>query len=170
MARELLVLRHGKSDWTSGAERDFDRPLAKRGRKASKRMGEWLRDSGLAPDHVVSSPAERARQTVERFCEAAGLDASAIEWAPAVYDAELVDLLSVLGNCPPAARRVLLVGHNPGLEELVRHLGGESVQIPADGKLVPTATIARLEMPDDWQRLPAGCARLAELTRARSLK
>ena len=64
MPRELLILRHAKSAWDTNAPSDFERPLAKRGRRAAPRVGRWLEEQGLIPDHVVSSPAERAKQTV----------------------------------------------------------------------------------------------------------
>jgi phosphohistidine phosphatase len=78
-------------------------------------------------------------------------------------------LLRVLASCPPFARTVLLVGHNPVLEELLLFLAGDEVQISADGKLLPTAALARLEMPDDWSALDSGCAQLISITRPRNL-
>ena len=74
MSRELLVLRHAKSAWDTNAPSDFERPLAKRGRRAAPRVGRWLEEQGLIPDHVVSSPAERAKQTVIAVCQALGID------------------------------------------------------------------------------------------------
>jgi phosphohistidine phosphatase len=70
MSRELLLLRHAKSDWETGALDDFDRPLAKRGRKEAPGVGEWLLREGLVPDLVISSPAERAKETASLVCDA----------------------------------------------------------------------------------------------------
>ena len=166
MTRELLVLRHGKSDWVAGVP-DFERPLAPRGRKAAKRIGRRLREQALLPDLVVSSPATRARQTAERVCRFAGLEASCIEWEPAIYEAELDTLLQVLSLVPARAARVMIIGHNPGFEELVRYLGADSVAQWDDENLMPTAALARLAMPVSWADLGPGSARCVSLTRPR---
>ncbi len=169
MARHLLVLRHAKSAWDTDAETDFDRPLAKRGKKDAPRMGKWLREHELIPDHVVCSPAERARQTAVAVCKPLGVDKKSICWDAQIYMGTTEALLEVLGDCPPAAGMVMIVGHNPGLEDLVEYLCGV-VEVPADGKLLPTATLAYLEMPDAWDSLAAGSARLLSITRPRSLE
>jgi phosphohistidine phosphatase len=164
MTRELLILRHGKSDWDAGTD-DFHRPLKDRGKRAAQRVGAWLLLQGLLPDHVVSSPAERASVTAEKACKAMGMNARAIQREKTVYEAMTGALLQVLAGCPESAQRVMLVGHNPGLEELLVYLARESIAYPADGKLLPTATLARLAMPGGWQGLHAGSARLLSITR-----
>ena len=169
MSRQLLVLRHAKSAWDTDARTDFERPLAKRGRKDAKRMGCWMGGQGLKPDYVLSSPAQRAKETVLAVCAELGLDTETIHWQPRIYLADLDTLLEVLGECPRKARKVLLVGHNPGVEELVAYLGGEGVVTPPDGKLMPTAALARLDMPKDWSRPGPGVARLLELTRPKEI-
>ena len=168
MTRELLILRHGKSDWEAGTD-DFHRPLKDRGKRGAQRAGVWLLQQGLLPDHVVSSPAERASVTAQKACKAMGMNARIIHREPAVYEAMTGDLLQVLADCPASAQRVLLVGHNPGLEELLIYLAHESIPYPADGKLLPTATLARLAMPDDWRGLHAGSAELLAITRPAEL-
>jgi phosphohistidine phosphatase len=167
MSRELLILRHAKSDWDSAAGSDFERPLAKRGKKDAPRVGEWLYREGLVPDFVVSSPAERARQTVLKVCKSLDFKKKEIVWDAGIYEAGVPRLLEVLARCPSAAATVLLVGHNPGLEDLVTYLAGDEVELPADGKLLPTAALARLEMPAAWQALERGCAQLVSVTRPR---
>jgi phosphohistidine phosphatase len=170
LSRELLLLRHAKSDWDSGAFSDIERPLAKRGKRDAPRIGEWLYREGLVPAHIISSPAERARQTVLKVCKALDYKKRDIVWEPEVYDADVAALLDVLRRCPAAADSVLLVGHNPGLEDLVRHLTGGDHEEPEDGKLLPTAAMARLEMPDDWSELGRGSALLLGITRPKDLK
>jgi phosphohistidine phosphatase len=169
MRRELLVLRHAKSDWSSDATSDFARPLAKRGRKDAPRVGEWLYREGLVPDLVISSPAERAKQTAEKVCKSLDIRKKKIKWEGAVYGAGVTDLLNVLAACPAEASTVLLIGHNPGLEDLVVFLAGDEIDEPKDGKLLPTAAVARLEMPEDWSALSPGCAQLVTITRPRML-
>ncbi|MGA7982533.1 MAG: histidine phosphatase family protein [Chromatiaceae bacterium] len=167
MSRELLILRHAKSDWNSDGSNDFQRPLAKRGKKDAPRVGEWLYREGLVPDFVISSPAERAKQTAVKVCKSLDFKKKQIVWDDAIYAADAPELLQVLARCPAAASTVLLVGHNPGLEDLVKFLAGDEVETPDDGKLLPTAATARLEMPDDWQALERGCAQLVSVTRPR---
>lgn len=168
MSRQLLILRHAKSDWDSGTSTDFERPLAKRGQRDAPRMGRWLDEQGLIPDYVVSSPALRAKQTTLKVCETLKIEATRLHWEGRIYEASAGILLEVLANCPESSSVVLLVGHNPGLEMLLRYLCSD-IPIPADGKLLPTATLADVEMPDSWSRLDPGAGRLRSLTRPRSL-
>ena len=168
MTRELLLLRHGKSDWDNGHD-DFDRPLKDRGKRGAQRIGVWLAQQNLIPDLVVASPAERALVTAQKTCKAMGNGDEGIQRDNRIYAAEIDGLLAVLGDCPQDAGRVMLVGHNPGLEELLVWLANEVVPVPEDGKLLPTATLARLQMPADWRALVAGCAQLDSITRPGTL-
>lgn len=165
MPRELLILRHAKSDWETPAASDFDRPLASRGKFDAPRIGAWLKQEGLKPDEILSSPAKRAQQTTLRVAKALGVGKGAIAWDGALYAASLGELLNALARAGKRARRLMLVGHNPGLEELLEYLGGSIAPTYADGKLLPTATVARLEMPKDWNQLMPGCARVLSITR-----
>lgn len=169
MSRELLILRHAKSDWDTGARTDFERPLAKRGRKAAPRVGRWLNEKGLVPDYVVSSPAERAKQTVMLACEQMGIAAEDIHWDSRIYHSSSGMLLNVLNESPPDAQRVLIAGHNPGLEMLLQYLVVEDIPRQPDYKLMPTAAVAHLEILSSWRDLEGGLAKLISLTRARSL-
>lgn len=169
MARELMLLRHGKSDWNEHVE-DFQRPLKDRGKRGAQRMGVWLLQQQLQPDTVISSPAERAIVTAEKAVKAMGGDAHAINEDRRIYAARVEDLLQVLAEAPNDSARVLLVGHNPGLEALAEFLEGERIPLPNDGKLIPTATLARIEMPDDWRKLKGGDGHLLSITRASSLE
>ena len=168
MGRELLILRHGKSDWRSDAE-DFHRPLKDRGKRGAQRIATWLLRQGLLPDYVISSPAERAIETARKACKAMGLGADDVHTDRSIYLATQEELLRVLAELPQDAKRVMLVGHNPGLEDLLLHLGGREVEIPEDGKLLPTATLAHLEMPKKWGKLSKGCADLKALVRPATL-
>ena len=168
MTHELLILRHGKSDWDAGTD-DFHRPLKDRGKRAAQRMGVWLQQQGWQPDHIISSPAERALVTAQKLCKAMGGDDSGIVRDARVYEATARTLLEVLAGCPEAARRVMLVGHNPGLEDLLMLLAREPVPVPADGKLLPTATLARLMLASGWQALSPGSATLETIIRPREL-
>jgi phosphohistidine phosphatase len=168
MPRELLLMRHGKSDWSISSD-DFHRPLQLHGKRSAQRVGNWLLQQGLVPDYVISSPAERASATAAKACKVMAIGVRAIHLEERIYEANLESLREVLAECPRQARRVLLVGHNPGLEKLLAFLLPEKVPAGTDGKILPTATLARLDMPDDWSRLAPGCAALAGITRPSSL-
>jgi len=169
MPRHLLLLRHGKSDWDAGAASDFERPLSKRGKKDARRMGRWMREEDLAPDCIIASPAQRARETALRVCVELAIPEQTIRFEPRLYEADVPALLEVLAESPARCKDVMLVGHNPGLADLLAWLWGENLVLPEDGKLLPTATLARLRMPREWTRLDRGCGRTIVLTRPRSL-
>jgi phosphohistidine phosphatase len=162
MARELLILRHGKSDWDAGQD-DFHRPLKDRGKRAAQRMGVWMRRQQLLPDYIVSSPAERALATAQKLCKAMGAGTQGIVCDERIYEATASELLDVLADCPDGAQRVLLVGHNPGLEDLLLLLAREPLEIMGGCKLLPTAALARLTLPDDWHKLTPECALLESI-------
>ena len=168
MKRELLLLRHGKSDRDTGVD-DFHRPLKDRGKRDAQRIGVWLARQKILPGHIVASPAERALVTAQKACKAMGCGDQRVQRDERIYAAGLDALLAVLADCPDDADRVMLVGHNPGLEELLVYLAGREVQLPKDGKLLPTAALARLQMPADWRALIPGCARLDAITRPATL-
>ena len=168
MTQELLLLRHGKSDWGVGQE-DFYRPLKDRGKRGAQRIGVWMAQQGLIPDLVISSPAERALVTAQKTLKAMGIDDRSIRQDKRIYAADVDELLAVLGESPQKSGRILMVGHNPGLEELLQWLAAGTVPLPEDGKLLPTATLARLQLQTDWPLLQAGCARLHSITRPATL-
>ena len=148
MNKELLLLRHGKSDWNTDTT-DFDRPLNKRGKRNAQKMGEWLDEQKLPPDLIISSPANRALTTAEIVCDTMGLSARSIQTDKHIYEAGLSDLRQVLSNIPDSIQRLLLVGHNPGFESLLSFLV-PNIPIPDDGKLMPTATLAYLQLEEQW--------------------
>jgi phosphohistidine phosphatase len=154
MAR-LYLLRHAKSSWKDASLDDHDRPLAPRGRKAAKAIGRYMRDQGIEPELVLCSTARRARQTLERLGPP-GLDAR-IE--PELYGAGADALLARLRGVPDAVASVLLIGHNPGMQQLAFNLAG------LDDKF-PTAALATFEV-DGWSRL--GRAELVDYVRPRDL-
>jgi phosphohistidine phosphatase len=164
-ARELLVARHAKASRDSDARSDFDRPLAGRGRSDAPAMGARLRRKEWLPDLVLASPALRARETTMLLLEGLGFDAQVVRWEPLLYATGLETHLKVLAGCPRTARRVMIVGHNPTLEDLVRHLGGREFEEPEDGKVMPTGAVARVRMPANWGTLREGAGRVLSILR-----
>lgn len=163
MIHELLLLRHAKSDWSVDMD-DFSRPLKKRGRRAAKQIGRWLYEQNLIPTTILSSPAARALATAQRVCRQLDIDESSIICDPRIYEADALTLLNILKtSCD--TQRVLLVGHNPGLENLLLKLIPHSVPLSINGKCLPTAALAQLTFEGDWAQLTAGCATLITLIR-----
>ena len=166
MNRELILLRHGKSDWSRDLA-DFDRPLKERGFNESTKIGLWLRENSLVPDSVLSSPAKRAKQTALQVCEAVGFPQENIIWQEDIYMANVRDLINVIGRITPSAHRLMLVGHNPGLEDLLFYLC-KAPEILED-KVLPTATLARVLFESEWVKLASQSCQLKEIIRGRKL-
>jgi phosphohistidine phosphatase len=149
LVKTLLILRHAKSSWNDSSLDDRNRPLNARGRREAPRMGDVLRGESLIPDLIISSDALRAQATALAVAEAAGYTRD-IAFEPAFYLASPEDLLAVLRTRPDAdTRTVLIVGHNPGLEDLIQQLTGERHDLS-------TATLVHLALPiDAWDALDA---------------
>ena len=144
--KTLLILRHAKSSWNDPELDDHARPLNKRGRRDGPRMGELLRKYGLMPDLVISSDAVRAQLTAKAVTEAARY-AGEILLDPRLYMASPADILSLLRTVRENAETVMIIGHNPGLEELVEQLTGERQDLP-------TAALAHIVLEiDQWRDL-----------------
>ena len=169
MSRTLLLMRHAKSAWDAPFTHDAERVLSKRGRRDAPRMGEWMADSGLIPDLVLCSSAVRARQTAEAVLERLDLPPSTIRYEPRLYSAAVDVLLGVVADCPPDRRNVLLVGHNPGLEDLCLYLCGSDLPRTPKGKLMTTAALALIELPEAWSELSEGSGNLLKLIRPKDL-
>lgn len=147
--KTLLVLRHAKSDWHDPDIADPDRPLNKRGTRDAARMGRLLQEESLLPDLIITSTARRARATVEGLVAASGF-AGPVATEADFYLAAPATYLRVLSRVKNDPARVMVVGHNPGLEELVNALTGTSTTIP-------TATLVVIALPfSSWQALDDG--------------
>ncbi|MFB7939138.1 histidine phosphatase family protein [Streptomyces sp. NPDC056049] len=162
--RRLVVLRHAKSAWPDGVA-DPDRPLGPRGLRDAPAAGRFLAGSVPLPDLALCSPARRARRTWELV--AAELDGPVPTRHDArLYGADVPDLLDVLRDVPDEVATLLLVGHNPGLEELVLRLAGSAAGDALDrvGTKFPTSAVAVLTWSGTWPDLSPGVAFLADLT------
>jgi phosphohistidine phosphatase len=145
--RTLLILRHGKAaQEEDGADRD--RPLTKRGKHASELIGHLLRDDELVPDRIISSSALRARDTARRVAAAAKFG-GVIDELDELYLAEPEAYITALKERAGDAERVLVVGHNPGLEALALILTSEPVSLPTAGLVecaLPIASFSELSL------------------------
>lgn len=151
--KTLLLLRHAKSDWDNSSLRDFDRPLADRGKRDAPRMGRALKERGPAPDLIVSSPAARAKATAEAAIKSGGFTNS-LQFDEGIYDASTPELLRIVRRLPDEMSCVLMVGHNPGFEGLVNRLSGAQERMT-------TAALAAIEFQvDRWEDVEDGQGKL----------
>jgi phosphohistidine phosphatase len=161
---ELIVLRHAKSDWGTDAASDRERPLAKRGVKAATRVGRFLTAVGAVPDLVLSSPAVRARTTVELAAEAGGWTAP-VEIVDGFYGGVWSDVVDGVLATAGGAGRVLVAGHEPTWSDLV------SVLVGGGAVAMPTAAAACILVDGNgWSRLGPGSGELCWLVTPRMLK
>lgn len=150
----ILLLRHAKSSWNDPLLDDYDRPLADRGLKAAPRVGKYLRKIGAKPDHIVSSPAKRARETVELVVDAMKLDQEMINWNEDLYFEGTDNYLEAIQQTPTKAERVLIVGHNPLLEYVATSLSGGN---HSTSFRIPTAGLVCLESyAASWDNINPG--------------
>lgn len=137
-------MRHAKSDWSDPSQEDFDRPLAARGKKTAPRMGKWLRKQKCIPDVFVSSPALRARQTSLLVAEKLGFPVKRLSFDDRIYEGSIPALQAVIQTHGRAASTLLLVGHNPGLDNLLCYLCSGPPPRDPDGKLLTAGALAVL--------------------------
>ncbi len=170
----LLLLRHAKSSWDNPALADYDRPLAKRGKKSAPLMGAEIATLGLGPDLILCSTAARAKETLALILPALGAPAADVVYDDAIYMATPATLLTLLHALPAGAvapRRVMVVGHNPGLEELAELLvgGGEEDAQELLAEKFPTCALAVLTFDTaSWSGVTPGTGKLSHfLTPAR---
>jgi phosphohistidine phosphatase len=160
--KRLVVLRHAKSDWPVGVA-DRDRPLGRRGQRDAPAAGRWIAEHVGVPDAVWCSPARRTKETWELLAAQLG-GSPPVEFDERIYEASVSDLVEVLRETAKGSSSVLLVGHNPGVQELVLALAGgqrSEVQMLAETKF-PTSGVALLDVNGPWRELAAGSARLAD--------
>ncbi|HDQ44183.1 MAG TPA: histidine phosphatase family protein [bacterium] len=122
--KRLILLRHAKSGWNDPGMRDFDRPLSERGERDAPAIGARLRERGIFPDRIVSSPAVRAARTAELIADAMNYQRERIVWKGEIYEASAGDLLRCIRSMDEADERILLIGHNPGISDVARRLTG----------------------------------------------
>ena len=150
--KRLLILRHAKSSWNHPELSDFERPLNKRGRRAAPRMGRWIAENNLAPEVVICSTAKRAQQTYQLVQDVVNWDVETIH-TDELYLAPAQTYIQHLSQLPDNIPTAMVIGHNPGMEELVSLLCGEYQSMPTCALAVITFDV------NVWSQLAAnGCS------------
>ena len=167
--KRLTLLRHAKSGDDHAVARDFDRPLNAKGRRAARAIGRHMRDAALHFDIVLASPAARVVETLQEV-EAGYGGGLSPRWERRIYLATPHELLEVVHGAPESAESLLVVGHNPGLEDLAKQLAGSGSEAKAHKRLeekFPTAALARFVFDSEWSGLSV--ARLTHCLRPKDL-
>jgi phosphohistidine phosphatase len=160
--KKLLLLRHAKSSWEDVSLRDFDRPLNERGQRAAPVVGKFMRDKKIRPDLVICSPAKRTRETIALVIEAAGIE-PLLRYDERIYEASVAQLVEIISQIEDDKTEVMLVGHNPGFENLLERFTGEAVRMP-------TATLARIALnAEKWSEAAMMRGQLELFVKAKEL-
>jgi phosphohistidine phosphatase len=166
--KRLYLLRHAKSSWDDPTLADHDRPLAPRGRRAAKVMAEHARRERIAPELVLCSPSRRTRQTLTLI--APGLEEGTdVQIKPELYAATAADLLEALRKVPDEVESVMLIGHNPGIQDLALSLARDRPEIARVRGKFPTAALATLELTASWRELAPRTAELVSFVKPKEL-
>ena len=155
MAKQLLLIRHAKSDWGTPSVRDFDRPLNKRGHAAAPEMAQRMVNQNIHPDLMVSSPALRALTTAKYFAKEWGIAENKIETDKNIYEAGVKNLLNVVNHFDKQYDTIVLFGHNPGLTDFANYLSNVNIYN------MPTCSIVMLEFPfEEWNLVSGSTAKV----------
>lgn len=150
---ELYILRHCKSGFDRGISQDSDRTLSERGLDDAGRLGRWMEENKYEPAHILCSTAVRAMQTAQRVCQSLVYDEKEINYLPDLYLASCTTLLSMIEANRDKPDPLMIVAHNPGLDELVNYLANKEVPLTDKGKLMSSGCLARFSLPDIGQDL-----------------
>ena len=168
--KTIYLARHAKSSWSSSAETDFDRPLSNRGVADAVRMGNELNNLAWKPEKIISSPAIRAKQTCQTLCDKLDFSFERVVWNRNIYAAYMVTLLQLLSALSESTKSVMLIGHNPAMEDLLIHFCGDAnAYKQRNGKLFTTGNVVKITVESSWKDLAMCEARLEQILRPKSL-
>ena len=150
---ELYILRHCKSDFGGSLSHDRERTLSERGLDDAGKLGRWMKTNEYEPAHILCSAATRAMQTAQLVCQALACGEKEIHYLSDLYLASCTSLLSIIADNRNKAEPLLIVAHNPGLDELVNYLANKDVPLTNKGKLMSSGCLARFRLPAVGQDL-----------------
>jgi len=161
--KKISLLRHAKSDWQDTSQRDFDRPLNDKGIRVAKAMGRWIAKKKILFDHIIASPAERVKETFENFSEGYSEKLN-IVWERKIYLASSATILDMIRETSDDHSHILVVGHNPGLEDIIFDLVPDDASSPLRDiveKKYPTGAYAQLHLDiETWSDIAGPVAKL----------
>jgi phosphohistidine phosphatase len=161
--KNLLLLRHAKSSWDDTSQSDFERPLNERGRRAAPVIGRFLREREVRLELVICSPAARTKETIALVLSSARFETE-IRYDERIYEANVARLFEVIEGIEDDRREVMLVGHNPGFENLLERLTNQR-------RRMTTGALARIILDsENWNEAPAKGGRLDWLIRPKELE
>jgi len=168
-SRDLFIMRHAKSDWNHEHISDFDRPLNKRGQRDAPAMAKWMLSEKLQPEFLIVSPALRAKQTATEIIEQLGIPDSSINYDKRLYLASAETLLNVIRDTDNKINSLMLVGHNPGLENLALVLCKDDIPLEPGGSLMTTANVIHLRFYQKWHNLENEACEFVQVMRPKQL-
>jgi phosphohistidine phosphatase len=155
--KKLYLIRHAKSSWKERNLRDFDRPLNKRGNRDAPYMGNLLRQKGVSPSLIISSPAKRAITTANKIANEIGYNYESIIKNENIYEASAGEIIDIINSIEDEHETAMLFGHNPGFTMVANYLSNQRIDN------IPTCGIAYIEFPfDSWSSVEVGTGKLIE--------
>ena len=168
--KTIYLVRHAKSSWYQRVTSDFERPLSDRGIADAIRMGDTLNSLGWKPEKILSSPAIRAKQTCEIFCDKLTIPLDNINWKKDIYAAYTVTLLQLLSAQNESLKSIMLIGHNPSMEDLLLHLCHDALSHrQKNGKLLTTGNVVKITLSTSWKEIAMSDATLVKILRPKAL-
>jgi phosphohistidine phosphatase len=168
VTHQLLLLRHAKSSWDDAGLDDHDRPLASRGRRGAKLVAGHMHEAGIAPDLVLCSSARRTRETLELITPALAEETEVLVEGE-LYAASEDELLERLRDVPESAGSAMLIGHNPGIEQLALWLARSGEERPTMERKYPTGALATIAFEGAWRELQPGAGHLIAFVKPKDL-
>jgi phosphohistidine phosphatase len=168
MGKTLYLLRHAKSSWDDPSLADYDRPLAPRGRRASKTIAGYLQKQAIRPSLVLCSSSRRTRETLEQISAAFGKGVD-VRIEESLYATSPTRLLKTLRGVDPRVSSVMMIGHDPAIKELALNLAGSGTQLERLREKFPTGALVTLACRGSWRELRPGSAELVAFVKPRDL-
>ncbi len=166
--KRLYLLRHAKSDWAGKSGSDHSRPISTRGRDDAKRLGKWMMENNLLPQQIISSDAFRTQQTVE-LLTGQWQQAVDIQFTDLLYLAGYKTMLELIHSTPVTVQSLMLVAHNPGMDDMVTFLSDNAPPVTDEGKLMATCNLAIFDVAASWSDIAKHSLNLRDIARPKSL-